>query len=190
MVRIHLSDGSFFVIAAETFAGEGIETGVLIDRARIAALQERSQIVLAREAAFRLLSRAGQTRRGLARKLRSRGFSPETARAAVSRMVELGYVDDRAFAESWTRFRISTRRDGWKSLYRGLVKNGVPRKIAEEVLASACTEDVELERARLVVRGLSPRTAVGRLTARGFRSRTIARILSEMKREAPQESEE
>jgi regulatory protein len=189
MVRIHLSDGSFFIISAEVFAGERIAAGARLDPSRVAALKSRSELVLARQAALRLLSRAGQTRRGLARKLRLRSFGQDAVRAAVNRMVELGYLDDRTFAENWTRFRISTRREGWKSLYRGLLKNGVPRKIAELVLEEACPEEVELERARLLAQGLSPRVAVGRLTARGFRSRTIARILSEMRRGAQRETE-
>ncbi|HUI72708.1 MAG TPA: RecX family transcriptional regulator [Spirochaetia bacterium] len=190
MVRIHLADGSFFVVHAEVFATEGIAAGTVLDGARIEALTARSQQLLAREAALRLLSRAAQTRRGLTRKLRARGFSQEAAGFAVKRMAELGYLDDRAYAENWARFRISTRKEGWKSLYRGLVRNGVSRAIAEEVLAAVCTEEVELEGARRLVHGLAPKTAVGKLTSRGFRSRTIARILSEMKRAASRGTEE
>jgi len=189
MVRIHLADGSFFVIHAEVFAGAGISAGVELEEARIQSLKARSELVLARDAALRLLSRAAQTRRGLSRKLRSRGFSREATGAAVNRMIELGYLDDRAFAENWTRSRLATRREGWKSLYRGLLRGGVPRAVAEEVLDATFTDDVELEKARELARGASVRQAVSRLTARGFRSRVIARILSEMKREARQDPE-
>ena len=190
MVRIHLADGSFFVIHAEVFATEGLAAGDVLDPARVAALKARSELVLARQAALRFLSRAAQTRRGLARKLRTRGFSDDATSSAVDRMVELGYLDDRAYAESWTRFRLSTRKEGWKLLYRGLLRNGVLRATAEDVLEQVCTEEVELEHARRLVHGLSPKTAVSRLTSRGFRSRTIGRILSEMRREAGRETEE
>ncbi len=188
-MRIHLADGSFFVIHAEVFATEGISVGASLDEARIASLTARSERVLARDAALRLLSRAAQTRKGLSRKLRSRGFSTDATVSAVNRMIELGYLDDRAFAESWTRFRISTRAEGWKSLYRGLLRGGVPRAIAEAVLEETCTEEVELDGARRIARGVSPGKAVSKLTSRGFRSRIIARILSEMKREARQDPE-
>jgi len=190
VVRIHLADGSFFVIHAEVFASEGIAAGSTLDEARVKALTARSQQVLARVAALRLLSRAAQTRTGLSRKLRSRGFGSEAAGFAVKRMTELGYLDDRAFAENWARFRVSTRKEGWKSMYRGLVRNGVSRSLAEEVLAAVCTEEVELEVARRLIHGLAPKTAISRLTSRGFRSRTIARILSEMRRAAWQGTEE
>jgi regulatory protein len=189
MARVHLADGSFFVIHAEVFASERVAAGVSLDETRIASLKARSELLLARDAALRLLSRAAQTRRGLSRKLRSRGFSKEATIFAVDRMIELGYVDDRVFAENWARFRISTRAEGWKSLYRGLLRGGVPRAIAEEVLEETCTEEVELEHARRLAQGVSPGKAVSKLTSRGFRSRTIARILSEMKREARQDPE-
>ncbi len=190
MVRIHRADGSFFVIHAEVFATEGIRAGDSLDEARVEALKERSERIVARGSALRFLSRAAQTRRGLSRKLLAKGFSKGAVAFAVNRMIELGYLDDRAFAESWARFRLSTRKEGWKSLYRGLLRGGVPRAIAEEVLESACPHEVEMDRARLLVRGLSARTAVSKLTSRGFRSRAIARILSEMKQEGRQGMEE
>ncbi len=190
MVKVHLADGSFFVLHAEVFATGGIAAGSVIDEARVEELTARSQRVLARDAALRLLSRAAQTRSGLTRKLRARGFSAQAAGAAVERMIELGYLNDRAFAESWARFRLSGRKEGWRSLYRGLVRNGIPRSLAEEVLSSVCTEEVELEGARNLVRGMAPKAAASRLTSRGFRSRTIARILSEMRRAAWQGTEE
>ena len=137
MVRIHRADGSFFVIHAEVFATEGIRAGDSLDEARVEALKERSERILARGSALRFLSRAAQTRRGLSRKLLAKGFSKGAVAFAVNRMIELGYLDDRAFAESWARFRLSTRKEGWKSLYRGLLRGGVPRAIAEEVLESS-----------------------------------------------------
>jgi regulatory protein len=105
-------------------------------------------------------------------------------------MIELGYIDDRAFAENWVRIRVSRRKEGWKSLYRGLLQKGVQRAIAEEVLRDGFPDEVELERARFLVHNLSEKIAVGKLTSRGFRSRTIARILSEMKQKDQPEAEE
>ena len=189
-VRIHLADGSFFIVHAEVVASERIRTGDVLASQQVESLKARSEMILAREAALNFLSRAAQTRRGLARKLRSRGFGTNATSSAVYRMIELGYVDDRAFAENWVRFRISTRKEGWKSLYRGLLQNGVQRAVAEEVLQAGFPEDVELERARVLVHKLSDKAVVSKLTSRGFRSRTIARILSEMKREARQGTEE
>ena len=126
-VRIHLSDGSFFVLHAEVFAREGISAGTPIDPEREAHLLTRSELVLARLRALSLLSRSAQTRQGLTRKLRARGFSAAAVAHAIARVSELGYLDDRAFAESWVQARIAQRRDGVKALTLGLMRRGVAK---------------------------------------------------------------
>ncbi len=180
MVRIHLSDGSFFVLHAEVFARAGLAAGSPLDPETRDRLLSRSERVRARLRALQLLSRAAQTRRGLARKLAARGFSAAAIRFALDRMAELGYLDDRAFAESWVRGRISAGREGGNALYRGLLGRGVARPVAQDVVARLCTAEAELECARRLAAGLSRNAAIRRLTGRGFRSRAIAAVLREM----------
>jgi regulatory protein len=177
---VRLSDGSSFIAPAEVFAGEGLAPGQQIDAGRLADLRSKSEFVLARSKALALLSRAAHTRRALAQKLRSRGFGDEAAGAAIERMTELGYLDDRSFAFDWARARVSSRAEGWKLVYRGLVARGVPRQAAGEAATEVCTEEAEMEMARRVAAGLSPRAAAARLTTRGFRARTISRVLREI----------
>ena len=177
---VRLSDGSSFVAPAEVVAGEGLSTGTSLDDDRLRSVRSRSEFVLARSRALSLLSRSAHTRRGLARKLEARGFGPGAVKAAVDRMTELGYLDDRAFALDWARARVAGRAEGWKAVYRGLLGRGVPRSIADEAAAEVCSDEAELEMARRLAGDLSPRKAASRLSARGFRSRTIARVLREI----------
>ena len=190
MVRFHLSDGSSFALHAEVVAREKIAVGISLDSERLSQLLTLSEQVLARVRALALLSRSAHTRRGLSRKLAARGFSAEAIRHAATRMKELGYLDDRSFAEEWVRLRLSTPREGVKSLSRGLLGRGVPRALAEEVVAALCPPEVELEAARRVAAGLSPAAAARRLTGRGFRSRTIGVIVRELERKARGPAEE
>ena len=109
-----------------------------------------------------------------------RGFGAEAVRHALSRMAELGYLDDRAYAEQWVRSRMSSKNEGWKALYRGLLGKGVPRALAEEVVTAQCSPQEELVSARALAAGLTAALAARRLAGRGFRSRTIAAVLREM----------
>jgi regulatory protein len=152
-----------------------------MDPGKLADLLARSETVFARARALSLLSRAAHSRRDLARKLAARGFSAAAVRDAVGRMGELGYLDDRVFAEGWVRFRMSTRSEGWKSLYRGLLRKGIARALAEEVVEAACPLEEELEIARQLAAGQEPQRVIRLLSARGFRSRTIARVLREQR---------
>jgi len=181
MVRIHLADGSFFVLHAEVHAREGIRAGDSLESGRVDSLCAASELVFARQKALALLSRAAQSRRGLAQKLRARGFSPAAVSAALARMAELGYLDDLSFAENWVRSRLSARRDGLKALYKGLLLKGVSRETAETAVAGLCSDEVEMENARRIAGGLSAQAAVRKLVARGFRSRTISRLLKELR---------
>jgi regulatory protein len=131
-------------------------------------------MIFARRRALGLLSHASQTRLGLARKLAARGFSQPAISHALSRMASLGYLDDRAFANAWVQARLASRKEGWRSLYRGLVGRGIPRALADEVAAELYTPAMEADRALALTAGLSAPTAIRRLTARGFRSRAIA----------------
>ena len=179
---VRLSDGSSFVAPAEVVVREGLSTGMELDPARLSLLHDQSDLALARSSALRLLSRAPHTRRGLALKLTRRGFGPAAVEAAIARMAELGYLDDRAFAADWTRSRLAGRAEGWKAVYRGLLARGVPRAVAGEAASEACTDEAELEAARRLAATLAPGRVAARLAARGFRSRTIARIIRELAR--------
>jgi regulatory protein len=184
LVRIHLTDGSFFVLHAEVFARSGLSAGSTLDVETRTRLLARSERVRARVQALRLLSRAAHTRRGLARKLAARGYGLPAIRHALSRMTELGYLDDRAFAESWMRSRLSTGKDGGTALYRGLLARGVARPLAEEVVSDTYSLEDEIRNARRLVEGLERSAAIRRLAGRGFRSRAIAAVIREIPRTA------
>ncbi len=174
MVRIHLSDGSFFLLHAEIFARSGLSAGAAVAPEDVVALSARSERVRARIAALRLLSRAAHTRRGLARKLAARGFDRPAIRYALARMVELGYCDDRQFAESWMRLKRSGGKNGAVALYRGLLSRGVAKPLAQEVVNELYPHEDEARDARRLARGLSREAAIRRLRGRGFRARAIA----------------
>ncbi len=158
-----------------------LAAGASLDPETRDELLQRSERVRRATGPCCLLSRAAQTRRGLARKLRARGFSAQAVRHAVARMAELGYLDDRAFAEAWVRSRLSSRKDGVNALYRGLLARGVARPLAEEVLQRLYPIEEEVETGLALVRGLVAHAAIRRLTGRGFRSRAIAAVLRQLK---------
>jgi regulatory protein len=180
MVRVHLSDGSFFLLHAEVFARAGLSAGAVLDAESRERLLARSERVRARMQALRLLGRAAHTRRGLARKLAARGFGRAAIGHALARMAELGYLDDRAFAESWMQSRLSSGKDGGAALYRGLLARGVSRPLAEEVVSDMYPHDEEVRNARRLAAGLSRNAAIRRLAGRGFRSRAIAAAVREI----------
>ena len=86
------------------------------------------------DAGLRLIGRRAHSRVELRRKLGRRGYTEVETEAALNRLVELGYLDDRAFAEGLVRRRGAIR--GPLALSAELAARGVDRALADGALGA------------------------------------------------------
>ncbi len=100
--------------------------------------------------AIGLLARRAHSRLELRRKLSRRGFAPDAIEAAMARLVELGYLDDRSFAQGLVRRRGALR--GPLALSAELAARGVDRAQAEAAVAEFGAEAQLLSATRLAER--------------------------------------
>jgi regulatory protein len=63
------------------------------------------------------------------------GYRPELVEGAIERLLDLGMLDDAAFARAWVESRDRARPRGERALRRELRLKGVPDEIAAEILA-------------------------------------------------------
>ncbi len=89
--------------------------------------------ISALDAGLRLLGRRAHSQVELRRKLSRRGYSAGDIELGLSRLVELGYLDDRSFAEGLVRRRGALR--GPLALSAELAARGVDRGDADAALA-------------------------------------------------------
>ncbi|NVY96788.1 recombination regulator RecX [Lactobacillus sp. DCY120] len=78
--------------------------------------------------------------------LQEQEFAPETITQAITRLQELGYLDDQAYAESFIRTAIKTTLDGPQKIQRKLQS----KKVTPAVISSALklyTEELQAENA-------------------------------------------
>jgi regulatory protein len=68
------------------------------------------------------------------RRLRSAGYAAALVEHAVERMVELGFLDDAAFARAWVESRDRARPRGERALRLELRQKGVGREETDEAL--------------------------------------------------------
>ncbi|WP_256335509.1 regulatory protein RecX [Microbacterium testaceum] len=130
----------------------------------------------------------------LLRKLRSRSLSLAEARTVIrgvddaddaiadeliDHFVDLGYLDDAAFAEQLAMSAVERKGEGRRAVAETLRKRGIPRDIAEAALAELPDDDAEraLDFARSKVRGVDGaeydaalRRLAGQLARRGYPS--------------------
>lgn len=103
------------------------------------------------DSGLRLLSRRAHSRVELKRKLGRRGYSADETEAALVRLAEIGYLDDRSFAEGLVRRRGAVR--GPLALSAELFARGVDRAEADAAVAGF-DPDAQLASATLLAERL------------------------------------
>jgi regulatory protein len=87
------------------------------------------------EAAARSLSGAPRSRKSLEERLVTAGYPEAHVRAAVSRLVEIGLVDDERFAQALLDSRDRSRQRGDRALLQELKRRGIDDELAQRLLA-------------------------------------------------------
>ena len=91
------------------------------------------------------------------RRLRHNGYPEALVEEVLSRLIEMEYLDDAAFAKAWVESRDRSKPRGEIALRRELALKGVARDVVDEVLA---------ERTETASLGDPNRTAAGALLDR------------------------
>ena len=139
-------------------------------RARRAAVTEPDAVMEAAAAFLAVRSRSVQETR---QRLVHLGYPPPIVEQVLERLVEIGYLDDLAFARAWVESRDRARPRGAMALRRELGRKGVPDEVIAEVLA---------DRAELVAAEVDPEEGAGD-PDRAAAQRLIARRASTLGRE-------
>lgn len=144
----------------------------------------------ARQVCLRLLTLAPRTRAQLADALRKRGIPDETADEVLSRFVDVGLIDDAAFARAWVESRHYSRGLAGRALSAELKQRGVAADEIRAALEEGLGPDAEVSAARRLIdrklestRGLPPeqrtRRLAGLLARKGYPAGLAFRVIRE-----------
>jgi regulatory protein len=100
-------------------------------RERRAAVDDQD-VVLA--AAARFLEARSRSIVEVRRRLTGAGYQKALVDGAIERLLELGMLDDRAFAEAWIASRDRARPRGERVLRQELLQKGIDRSLIDELL--------------------------------------------------------
>jgi regulatory protein len=146
-------------------------------------------VAQAKEVCLRLLTVRARTRLELAQALGRKGFDDTVISQVLSRLGDVGLIDDAAFAESWVRSRHDFQGLSRRALAVELRRKGVADESVAEALATV-DSDAEEERARQLVRkrlrGLGGadeaakiRKLVGMLARKGYSEGLAYRVVKD-----------
>ena len=187
-VELQFSDGSCFFVSEEDLREQGIAAlewlpGLELSSAVIQHLKQRSLRRQVADKALDLLGRAPHSVFSLRIKLLRRGYDSRIVGEVLESFRDRGFLNDKTYAENWLRSRSERRPEGRAVLIAGLLRKGVAREIAEEVLNQYCTPELERENAVRALEKLKrsgetdPDRLKGKLRARGFPYPLIRRVV-------------
>ena len=174
-----------------------LHVGAHVSAAELESLGREAGESEAMDRTVHYLSYRPRTCREVRRYLGKHGLS-RFADTAIGRCVELGYLDDEAYARAFVRERIRLKPRGRPRLVSELLSRGIDRDTAEQAVETALDEEgvteaallrvVALRRARSL-RDLDPPAARRRLAAflgrRGFRTGAIREVVRELLPDEP-----
>ncbi|WP_234713116.1 MULTISPECIES: recombination regulator RecX [Mycobacteriaceae] len=104
----------------------------------------------ARDVCLRLLTVRARTRVELETALTKRGFPDDVSARVLDRLVEVGLLDDAAFAQEWVRSRRTNSGKGKRALVAELRTKGVDAELITETLDSVDAGEWRVQAERLV----------------------------------------
>ncbi|WP_405000637.1 regulatory protein RecX [Kitasatospora cathayae] len=181
--------GSRSARSGEGLPGEGLpgEEASAARTSRKRAEEEADPESRARDICLRLLTGAAKSRKQLADALRKREIPEDVAEQVLTRLEEVGLIDDAAFAAAWVESRHAVRGLSRRALAQELRTKGVAADLVEQAVAQLDHDD-ETDAARALVerklrstRGLDPqvrtRRLVGMLARRGYSEGLAFRVV-------------
>ncbi len=172
-VSVYLDDAYAFslpdVLAASLQIGQYLDDDEVV---RLLAQDDRQR---AMDKALRLLARRPRSQYEIDNALKQAGFSADIREQVIARLVEMDYLDDRAFAHWWVDNRVEFNPRSIRALQQELYKKGVPASIIAETLSQLDDESLAIEtgkrrseRWRQLERAEFDRKMLGYLQRRGF----------------------
>jgi regulatory protein len=140
-------------------------------RERRAAVDDPAVVL---EAAARFLEARDRSIGEVRRRLMSAGYRADLVEGAITRLSELGMLDDEAFARAWLESRDRARPRGERALADELRLRGVDRAIVVEALERRRVASMAVEVADDAPAPSADEAAAERLLARN--ARTLARV--------------
>ncbi len=112
-----------------------LHVGQELTEAEVSTLRHLDDVARALDRAVRLLARRPYSTVEIRRNLHSKQFAAPTIDEVLAKLEDLGYVDDRAFAQYWIENREQFRPRSPRALAHELRQKGLPDPLIREALA-------------------------------------------------------
>jgi regulatory protein len=177
-------DGAFaFALYLETALQHGLKKDMDIsslDLEQIAADDEKKY---AMDISLKYIAYQMRSEREVLKKLKQKGVSDEASNEALQKLIELGYLNDRVYAETYAA-ELKARM-GSRGIFHKLYEKGINKELVQDVLQNmGGFEEVAAEQARILFEkyrnldeGKAKQKVFRTLMGRGFEMDDIRRAV-------------
>ena len=145
-------DGEFLLgVNGELVVEYDLKQGREVTEELLTKLTDEENLQEAKDAAFKLLAYRERSKQELKDRLAQKGFKLDVIRRVIEMLDTLGYIDDREFAKSWVKDRIS-RGFGPYRVRQQLREKGIKDKTIEKVVEDNYDFELEYELALKLAR--------------------------------------
>jgi regulatory protein len=138
-------DGEFLLgISAELVYEFKLAKGDVLTEQALNQLLDQEELLEAKTAAFNLLSYRQRSRQEIKERLLRKDYELEVVKQVIQILEQLDYIDDREFAISWTKDRI-TKGFGPYRIRRQLKEKGVAKELIESSLEEEYPSQLEYD---------------------------------------------
>jgi len=187
--RVNVYIDGEFAFGLNMMDAAALRKGQILTPVEVTRLQHGDAVVKAVDAAANFLSYRPRSTTEVRRNL-TKKYDPEVVEAAMQRLVDLNYLDDRAFARFWVENRITFKPRSPMALSLELRQKGVPDDIIREATADVDVDEAAYQAAKKRLRRHRGGTFAdferklgGFLQRRGFRYDTIREVLNRLQNE-------
>ena len=189
---LHLEDGSTLRCGPQEMLDFRLRSGMELEEGTLEGLREACAYWAVRRRAAALAAEKAMSAGELRRKLREKGASPEMAQKAADWLLDLGVLDERAYAAMVVR-HYAAKGYGRKRLEAELYRRELPRELWEEALEEMPDAGAQLD--ALVRKRLGDTTPdrkeVGRLASslmrRGYSWEEVRAAIARNRGEVPED---
>jgi regulatory protein len=188
--RVNVFIDGEFAFGLSLIEAARLRKGQVLSEAEIAGLHAEDIVQQALDSAAHFMSYRPRSIQEVRRNLKEKDLSPEAIEAAVSRLQEMGYLDDEAFARFWVKNRNEFKPLSHRALRQELRQKGIADAIISGVLSEQNEFDMAYQAASSHLRKLRNRTLrefrqkmSAFLQRRGFTYSTVEEVVSRLKTE-------
>lgn len=149
---VETTEGNSYHCPKELLQELEVEAGTDLTTQQLDRIVHADEVHRAKQAALRLLTARGRTAKDMKNRLQKKQeFADHTIAEVIDWLEDLGYLDDREYAEDRLQQLASKGKFGRKGLIAKLESEGVDRLLAEEIVYETISRDQEQEWAQELV---------------------------------------